>query len=143
MAPTTSITRFFIATSIAVLSVYAQAGSSAPQQTVGSGVHAWNGTLIDATRTDCGPEVGRSVPAGTCPVSMQTKEFGLRLADGKFVKFDEGGNAKALYALRRSRRGAVTVFEYWKTGTTSRPVRAHVTGTLTSDTLNLDSIKIE
>ncbi len=128
--------KFLVLTSIAVCAL---AQSRSPE----SEVQTWSGTLIDATRTDCGPEVNRAVAPGTCPVSMNTKDFGLRLQDGKFVKLDEGGNAKALDALRHSRKASKIVFEYWKSGKAAQSVKAQVTGTLTSDTLNVDSIKIE
>jgi hypothetical protein len=139
MAP---IIRSLILTGMAACS-FAQSRYWLPPQTTESGVQAWSGALIDATRTDCGPEVSHAVAAGTCPVSMRTKDFGLKLRDGKFVKLDEGGNAKALDALRRSRKASKIVFEYWKSGKASQVVKAQVTGTLTSDTLNVDSIKIE
>ena len=112
-------------------------------QTVGSEVRDWSGELIDVIRTNCGPETERAVPEGVCPVSMRTTNFGLLLSGGKVVKFDEGGNTKALAALRRSRKGAKVVFDYWRTGKVAVPVRARATGALTSDTLNLDSIRVE
>ena len=103
----------------------------------------WSGTLVDATRTTCGPEVERAVTPGTCPVSMGTTNFALKLADGKFVKFDEGGNTKAIDALRKSRQGSKIVFNYWKSGRASRAIKARVTGTLTSDTLNVEAIRVD
>jgi hypothetical protein len=99
--------------------------------------------LVDAIRTNCGPAAERSVISGACPVSMQTANFALRLADGKLLKFDEGGNTKALDALRKSKQGSKTVITYWKTGKVSKPVKAAVTGALTSDTLNVETIKVE
>lgn len=74
---------------------------------------------------------------------MRTTNFGLTLPDGKLVKFDEGGNAKAVDALRKSRKGSKIVFNYWKSGKMSAVVKARVTGTLTSDTLNVDTISID
>ena len=47
---------------------------------------------------------------------MCTKTFGLMLADGKFVKFDEGGNTKAIDALRKSTKASKIIFNYWRTG---------------------------
>lgn len=136
------LARILVAT-VAVMSVFAQQPAPVAPQTVGSETRAWTGALMDAKRTTCGPEVERASPQGTCPVSMHTTEFGMQLAAGNLVKFDEGGNAKALEALRKSRKGSRTVFSYWKTGKTSSPVTARVTGTLTSDTLNVESIKID
>jgi hypothetical protein len=87
--------------------------------------------------------VKSSASPGTCPVSICTSNFGIRLPDGKFYKFDEGSNPKALNALRKSRKASKSVFNYWQTGKMANPVTAHVTGTLTGDTLNVDSIKID
>jgi hypothetical protein len=92
------LTRIFIL-SVCAFSALAQQ-SSGPAQIVGSENRNWSGTLVDATRMDCGVEVEHAVKPGMCPVSMCTKTFGLMLADGKFVKFDEGGNTKAVDALR-------------------------------------------
>ena len=116
---------------------------SAPAQTVGSETGNWSGALADATRTDCGVEVEHAVKPGSCPVSMCTVNFGLMLADGKFVKFDEGGNSKAVAALRKSSKASKIVFNYWRTGKTASAIKARVTGTLTSDTLNVESVKID
>jgi hypothetical protein len=121
----------------------AQPPTNAPMQNVDSETHTWTGTLVDATRINCGPEVERAAPAGACPVSVRTTNFGIILSDGKSLRFDEGGNAKAVDALRKSRKGSKSVFNYWKTGKTSNVVKARVTGTLTSDTLNVEAIKID
>ncbi len=83
------------------------------------------------------------MPTGICPISMGTKEFGITQADGKFIKFDEGGNQKAIDALKKSKKGSVIVIGYWRTGKVSSAVKAEVTGTLTSDTLNVSSVKID
>jgi len=112
-------------------------------QVAGSERHTWSGTLFDTARTDCATEVKQSSSPGTCPVSICTVNFGIRLPDGKFYKFDEGSNPKALYALRKSKKASKLVFGYWQTGKLSSTITARVTGTLTSDTLNLDSITID
>ena len=133
--------------SIVILSLYAFSAfpqqSSAPAQTVGSETRNWSGALVDATRTDCGAEAEHGIKPGTCPVSVCTATFGLMLADGKFVKFDEGGNSKAVEALRRSSKASKIVFNYWRTGKTARAIKARVTGSLTSETLNVESVKID
>ena|SRR5690349_19114781 len=117
--------------------------SSTLAQVAGSETHTWSGTLFDTARTDCGPEVKQSSPPGTCPVSICTVGCGIKLPDGKFYKFDEGGNSKASYALRKSKKASKVVFGYWQTGKVASSITARVTGTLTSDTLNLDSITID
>ena len=65
------------------------------------------------------------------------------LAEGKFVKFDEGGNTKAVDALRKSTKASKIVFNYWRTGKTAGAIKARVTGTLTSDILNVESVKTD
>ena len=127
----------------AALSIFASHNSSALAQAGGSETHAWSGTLFDTARTECGPEVKQTSSPGTCPVSICTVNFGIKLPDGKFYKFDEGSNPKAVYALRKSKKASKLVFGYWQTGKISSLITARVTGTLTSDTLNLDSIKID
>jgi hypothetical protein len=135
------LTRIFIL-SVCTFSAFAQQ-ASVPAQTVGSETRNWSGTLVDATRMDCGAEVEHAVKPGMCPVSMCTKTFGLMLADGKFVKFDEGGNIKAVDALRKSTKASKILFNYWRTGKTASVIKARVTGTLTSDILNVESVKTD
>jgi hypothetical protein len=115
---------------------------NAPVQTVGSETRIWTGTLIDAKRTDCGPEVKRAGTPGGCPVSVSTTKFAILLPNGSSLIFDEGGNAKAVDALRRSRKGSKVLFNYWKTGKANGAVTARVTGTQTSDLLNVESVKV-
>jgi hypothetical protein len=80
------------------------------------------GRLVDA---DC-----QQQDRSACPVTTDTKNYGLVVANRRFVKFDEGGNGKVRNALKsRSQQD------------TAKPPRATVTGTLTSDTFNLESIR--
>ncbi len=124
--------------------LWAEQKSNPKTQPSGSQVQSWQGTLVDALKTNCSVEVARArAGENSCPANVRTSEFGLLLADGKFVKFDEGGNAKAAEALKKSRKGSKAVISYWKSGKASVSVIARVTGTLTSDTLNLDSIRID
>ena len=109
----------------------------------GSKPGSWTGTLYDSGRTNCSAEVAHASAQGTCPVSVCTAQFGIRLLDGKLYKFDDGSNPKVADALRLSKKGSKTLYDYWRTGKTATPVTAHVTGTLTSDTLNLDTIKVD
>jgi hypothetical protein len=134
-------TKLFVL-SVCVFSAFAQQ-SSQPAQTVGSENRNWSGTLVDATRMDCGAEVEHAVKPGMCPVSMCTKTFGLMMADGKFAKFDEGGNAKAIDALRKSTKASKIIFNYWRTGKIATAIKARVTGTMTSDVLNVESVKTD
>jgi hypothetical protein len=115
----------------------------ATPQTVGSESRTFSGILVDAVNTNCGIEVERAAAKGTCPASFRTTNFGLALAMGKQLKFDEAGNAKVIQALRSSKKGAKALFDYWRTGKATTTVRARAVGTLTSDTLNLESIRID
>jgi len=116
-------------------------GALAPAQTAGT--QSWTGNLFDTTKTGCGGETRGSSPLDTCPVSVNTTGFGIRLPDGKLYKFDEGGNAKAAMALQKSKKASKQVFAYWQTGKSAKPVAAQVTGSVTSDTLNLETIRID
>src|SRR5438477_6430863 len=57
---------------VITFSAVAQTRSTANTQTVGSETRTWNGMLVDATRTNCGPAAERAVISGGCPVSIQT-----------------------------------------------------------------------
>lgn len=108
-----------------------------------SGSQTWTGALFDALKTTCSTETQGASPAGTCPVSMATQSFGIRLPDGKLYQFDDGGNAKATAALKKSRKAGKEVFAYWQSGKTAKPIQAKVTGSVTSNTLNLETIQID
>lgn len=110
---------------------------------IGSATQSWTGTLFDATRTSCGGETKGASPSDTCPVTVCTEHFGIRLPDGKLYKFDEGGNPKVAAALRQSKKGSKQVFGYWQSGTATKPVTAQVTGAVTSDVLNLETVRID
>jgi hypothetical protein len=116
---------------------------TAGPQPLGSGTQSWTGTLFDPAKTACGGETKGSPPVDTCPVTVCTTSFGIRLPDGKLYKFDEGGNAKASSALQRSKKASKQAFAYWQTGKTAKPITAHVTGSVTSDTLNLETVRID
>jgi hypothetical protein len=45
-------------------------------------------------------------------------------------------------ALKKSKKGSKVVMAFWKSGKSSQLVLATVAGTLTGDTLNVESIKI-
>ena len=55
--------------------------------------------------------------------------FGLVLSDGKFVKFDEAGNAKALEALKATEK--------------EKDLKAKVTGSMDGDVVQVESVEIE
>lgn len=64
-----------------------------------------------------------------CAMRCAKSGFGLVTADGKFVKFDETGNTKALDALKASEK--------------EKDLKATVTGTVDGDVLKVESIKLD
>jgi hypothetical protein len=85
----------------------------------------WNGTLVDVMCKN------KDLASHTtkCAVSCAKSGYGLVLGDGKFVKLDEGGNAKALAALKATSK--------------EKDLKAKVTGTLDGDTVNVSAIEIQ
>lgn len=87
----------------------------------------WQGHLMDAM---CAAKM-KDKAAGhkaKCALSCAKSGFGLVTADGKYVKFDEAGNAKAQEALK---------------GTTKeQDLMVKVTGTLDGETIQVESLRI-
>src|SRR6266480_1061562 len=61
-----------------------------------------------------------------CAVTCSRSGYGLVTADGKFLKFDEAGNARTLTALKKLTR--------------EKDLKAKVTGTLNGDLLKVETI---
>lgn len=74
-----------------------------------------------------------------CRVAADTKEYGLILADGTFLVFDEGGNEKVRRFLEQSGRGQKLLRA--QPGKAKR-ITVVATGTRTSNTYNLESINM-
>ena len=85
----------------------------------------WTGTLVDVMCK------GKDLASHStkCAVSCAKSGYGLVLADGKFVKFDEGGNAKALAMLKSTAK--------------EKDLKAKVTGSLDGDTVAVSTITLE
>jgi hypothetical protein len=85
----------------------------------------WTGTLVDVMCKD------KDIAGHTkkCALGCAKSGFGLVTSDGKFVKFDEAGNAKALAALKATEK--------------EKDLKAKVEGTLDGDTVQVSSISIE
>src|SRR5512133_2843081 len=85
----------------------------------------WNGTLVDVMckNQDLASHTTK------CAVNCAKSGYGLVLSDGKFVKFDEGGNAKALATL--------------KSATKEKDLKAKVSGSLDGDTVKVSSIELQ
>jgi hypothetical protein len=86
---------------------------------------SWTGTVVDVMCK------GKDLANHTtkCAVSCAKGGYGLVLPDGKFVKFDEMGNAKALSVL--------------KTTTKEKDAKAKVTGSLDGDVIKVETIQIQ
>jgi len=93
-----------------------------------SGESVFEGKLIDA---ECHGDA-------KCRVSAYTKEFGLILPDGTYLKFDEGGNQKVKLFLGETENGRKMLSAK---PDVSKPMTVKASGTRTGDTFNLESIK--
>ena len=64
-----------------------------------------------------------------CAVACAKGGYGLVTADGKFLKFDESGNARTLTALKKS--------------TKDKDLKAKVSGNVDGDVLKVQSIELQ
>jgi hypothetical protein len=71
--------------------------------------------------------------APSCPVSANSKEMGMKLDDGKVVRFDLVGNQRAQDAVKNDKR-------WVKDLGANKPIRATVSGVLNGDKLIVASI---
>ena len=85
----------------------------------------WTGTVVDVMCKN------RDLASHTktCAVNCAKGGFGLVLPDGKFVKFDETGNAKTLSALKKSSK--------------EKDLKAKVTGTLDGEVISVEAIDFQ
>ena len=92
---------------------------------IGAFAESWNGTLVDVMCK------GKDLASHTtkCAVGCAKGGYGLVLSDGKFVKFDEAGNAKALTTLKATSK--------------EKDLKAKVSGTLDGDTVKVESIELQ
>ena len=92
---------------------------------MGAFAETWTGTLVDVMCK------GKDLSSHTtkCAVGCAKSGYGLVLSDGKFVKFDEGGNAKALAALKSTSK--------------EKDLKAKVSGALDGDTVTVNSIELQ
>jgi hypothetical protein len=70
---------------------------------------------------------------GNCPVSASSSELGMKLDDGKTVRFDLVGNQRAQDALKNDKRWTKDVSE-------NKPIHAKVSGVLNGDKLIVAAI---
>jgi len=85
----------------------------------------WTGTLVDVMCK------GKDLAGHTreCALTCAKSGFGVVLADGKFLKFDETGNAKTLTAL--------------KTATKEKDLKAQVTGEKDGETIQVTGLELK
>lgn len=86
---------------------------------------SWSGTVVDVMckNNDLANHTKE------CALKCANSGYGIVLADGKFIKFDERGNAKALKALKATSK--------------EKDLKAKVTGTLKDDVIQVESVAIE
>jgi len=119
-----------------------KAGATAPAEMKTS---TFRGTLVDMSCAS--PESGgaeaasdqkntanRDAASGSdCPVSANSSKFGMKMDDGRRVKFDLVGNQRAQDAIKNDKG--------WnKQITAKKPIRAKVDGVLNGDKLIVSSI---
>jgi len=85
----------------------------------------WSGTVVDV---NC-KNKDLSTHTRDCAISCSRSGYGIVTADGKFIKFNEQGNAKALAALKSSSK--------------QNDLKAKVTGSLKDDVIQVDSIDLQ
>jgi hypothetical protein len=85
----------------------------------------WTGSVVDVMCK--GKDLANHTKS--CGISCAAGGFGLVLSDGKFVKFNETGNAKALAAIKATAK--------------EKDLKAKVTGTLDGEVIKVQSIEIQ
>ena len=85
----------------------------------------WSGSVVDVMCK--GKDL--TTHSKSCNVSCAAGGYGLVLSDGKFVKFNETGNAKAVAAIKAT--------------TKEKDLKAKVTGTLDGEVIKVTSIEIQ
>src|SRR5262245_7056941 len=86
---------------------------------------SWSGTVVDVMCK------GKDLASHTrqCSLNCAKGGYGLVTADGKFLKFNESGNAKTLYLLKSSSK--------------EKELKAKVTGALSGEVINVESVEIQ
>jgi hypothetical protein len=84
---------------------------------------SFSGTVVDVMCR------GKDLASHTreCAVTCAKSGFGMVTADGKFLKFDEAGNARTLSLLKKAAK--------------EKDLKAKVSGTLDGDLLKVESIE--
>jgi hypothetical protein len=64
-----------------------------------------------------------------CAITCSKSGYGLVTADGKFLKFDESGNARTLAALKKA--------------TKEKDLKIKVTGTMEGDVIKVEAVELQ
>jgi len=85
----------------------------------------WSGTLVDVMCK------GKDLAGHTakCALACSKSGYGVVLADGKFLKFDETGNAKTLATLKAT--------------TKEKDLKVKVNGAIEDETIKVSSIELQ
>ena len=85
----------------------------------------WTGTIVDVMCK------GRDLASHTreCALNCAKGGFGLVTPDGKFVKFNESGNARTLALLKKSSK--------------EKDLKAKVTGTLDGELIKVEGLELQ
>jgi hypothetical protein len=86
---------------------------------------SYSGTLVDNM---CKGKDLATHPT-KCAIGCSKSGYGLMTADGKYLKFDEDGNAKALAALKATSK--------------EKDLKATVHGTVDGDTIKVESVSLD
>ena len=85
---------------------------------------SWTGTIVD---TSC-KNKDLASHTKSCLQGCAKSGLGIVLSDGKFVKFDEEGNVKALAALKASAK--------------DKDLKGKVTGSLDGDVIKVEKVEV-
>jgi hypothetical protein len=86
---------------------------------------SWTGTIVDVMCK------GKDLASHTreCGIACAKGGYGLVLADGRFLKLNERGNARALALLKAS--------------TKEKDLKAKVTGSLDGEVIRVESVELQ
>jgi len=86
---------------------------------------SFSGTVVDVMCR------GKDLASHTreCAITCSRSGYGMVTADGKFLKFDEAGNARTLAALKKLSK--------------EKDLKAKVMGTISGDVLKVESIEFQ
>ena len=87
---------------------------------------SFSGTLVDNM---CKGKADLASHPASCAIKCSKSGYGLMTSDGKFMKFDEAGNTKALAALKATSK--------------EKDLKATVNGTADGDMIKVESVSLD